>query len=271
MRKYFSFLSVLLAAFLSGNGQQRIVSLNGTLSEMISAFGLEDKLVGVDVTSTYPASLQQKPKVGHNRNISAENVLALKPDLVVGIEGEFNSQVMEQLKGAGVKINLYLLEYSVEGTRKLLTTLGASLNQQPKATVLLKQFDQQIAALKIAPLRKKVLFVYARGAGALQVSGHHTGPDKMITLAGATNAVDFNEFKPLTTESLVAANPDVIVLFDSGLKSVGGIDGFLNVPGVSMTNAGKGRKIVSMDGALLSGFGLRLPQAIAELNQKIKS
>ncbi|MFT4024794.1 MAG: hypothetical protein QM664_13540, partial [Flavihumibacter sp.] len=76
MIKYFSFLSVLLAAFLFGKGQQRIVSLNGTLSEMICALGMEDKLVGVDVTSTYPASLAQKPKVGHNRNISAENVLA---------------------------------------------------------------------------------------------------------------------------------------------------------------------------------------------------
>ncbi|MFT4022834.1 MAG: ABC transporter substrate-binding protein, partial [Flavihumibacter sp.] len=125
--------------------------------------------------------------------------------------------------------------------------------------------------LKISPVNRKVLFVYARGAGSLQVAGKGTALTKMIELAGGTNAVDFDNFKPLTSESLVAANPDVIVLFDSGLKSVGGPEGFLQVPGVSLTNAGKNKKIVSMDGAMLSGFGLRLPQAIAELNQKIKS
>ncbi len=271
MMKYFSFLSVLLASFLIGKGQQRIVSLHGTISEMICAFGLEDKLVGVDVTSTYPASLQQKPKVGHNRTISAENILALRPDLVVGMQGEFNSAVVEQLKGAGIKVTLFPSEYDVEGTRKLLTALGAALGQQAKAVTLLKDFDSQVAALKITPVGRKVLMVYARGVGSLQVAGSGTSLDKMIQLAGGANAVPFDNFKPLTSESLVAANPDVIVLFDSGLKSVGGIDGFLKVPGVNMTNAGKAKKIVSMDGALLSGFGLRLPQAIAELNKKIKS
>jgi len=67
----------------------------------------------------------------------------------------------------------------------------------------------------------------------------------------------------------VAANSDVILLFDSGLQSVGGVDGLLKVPGVSSTNAGKNKKIISMDGQFLSGFGLRLPQAIQQLNKKI--
>lgn len=251
--------------------QQRIVSLNGTLSEMICALGLESKLVGVDVTSTYPQSLQSKPKVGHNRNISAENVMALKPDLVVGINGEFNNNVMEQLKAAGIKLGLYQLEYSTEGTKKLLKNLGEDLQEQQKAAALSTSFDQQIAALKIAPVGRKVLFVYARGVGALSVCGQHTSIDRMIRLAGAQNAVSFDDFKPLTAESLVTADPDVIVLFDSGLKSVGGVDGFLKVPGVNLTKAGKGRKIVTMDGSLMSGFGLRLPQAIQELHQKIKA
>jgi iron complex transport system substrate-binding protein len=103
------------------------------------------------------------------------------------------------------------------------------------------------------------------------VSGTGTSIDKMIQLAGGKNAVtDFADFKPLAAESLVAANPDMILLFDSGLNSIGGIDGLEKIPGIIQTNAGRNRKIISMDGELLSGFGLRLPQAIRELQEKIK-
>jgi iron complex transport system substrate-binding protein len=128
-----------------------------------------------------------------------------------------------------------------------------------------------MAALKLAPANKKVLFIYARGTGSMTVSGTGTALDNMIKLAGAQNAITgFAQFKPLSAESLVAANPDVILLFDSGLQSVGGAEGLLGVQGVSATNAGKNKKIVSMDGQFLSGFGLRLPAAIAELNKKLQ-
>ncbi len=105
----------------------------------------------------------------------------------------------------------------------------------------------------------------------MTVSGTGTALDHMIGLAGAQNAITgFTQFKPLSAESLVAANPDVLLLFDSGLQSVGGPDGLLTVQGISATNAGKKqRSFPWMDN--FSGFGLRLPAAIAELNKKIHS
>ena len=102
------------------------------------------------------------------------------------------------------------------------------------------------------------------------VAGQRTQLDEMIKLAGGENAVSgFEDFKPLTAESLVAANPDVILLFDSGLSSLGGIDGLLEVQGIGQTNAGKNRKVVEMDGQFLTGFGPRLGEAILELAKKI--
>jgi iron complex transport system substrate-binding protein len=254
-----------------GQGQQRIVSLSGAISEMLCALSLEPQIVGVDVTSNYPASLQQKAKVGHNRTISAEGILALRPTLVLSVENEMKPEVVEQIKAAGIKIQLLKQPYSPEGTRTLLQELGAATGTAPKAKQLLADFDKQMTALKIAPLKKKVLFIYARGTGSMTVSGTGTALDKMIALAGAQNAITgFTQFKPLSAESLVAANPDVILLFDSGLQSVGGAEGLLLVQGVSATAAGKNKKIVSMDGQYLSGFGLRLPAAIAELNKKLQ-
>lgn len=262
------FLFLLVSSL---HAQQRIVSLNGAISEMLCALSLEPQIVGVDITSNYPATLQQKAKVGHNRTISAEGILALRPDLVLGIQGEIKSEVMEQLTAAKIKVKLLQQAYSADGTRHMLQEIGDVTGTATKAKELRVTFDKQLAALKIAPVKKKVLFIYARGTGSMTVSGTGTALDNMIGLAGAQNAITgFTQFKPLVAESLVAANPDVILLFDSGLQSVGGAEGLLKVQGVSATNAGKNKKIISMDGQFLSGFGLRLPAAIAELNKKIR-
>src|SRR3546814_14071921 len=96
----------------------------------------------------------------------------------------------------------------------------------------------------------------------MMVAGENTQMEQVIHMAGGQNAVrGFEDFKPLTAESLVAANPDVILLFDSGLDSLGGMEGLLKVRGIAQTNAGKNRKVIEMDGQLLTGFGLRLGKA----------
>ena len=257
--------------FTANQAQQRIVSLNGSISEMLCALGLESQIVGVDVTSTYPASLQGKPKVGHNRNISAEGIVSLQPSLVLGVDNQLNPALPEQLRAVKLKTELFKQDYSAAGVRSLLQSVAAATGTAAKAPALLKSFDAQLAAIPSVKSDKKVLFIYARGAGTLMVSGTGTPIAAMIQLAGAKNAVaEFSDFKPLTAESLVAANPDIILLFDSGLQSIGGIDGLLKVPGIAQTNAGRNRAVVSMDGELLSGWGLRLPQAIRELQAKIR-
>lgn len=263
-------LALTLLMITITQAQQRIVSLNGAISEMLCALGLESQIVAVDLTSNYPASLQQKAKVGYNRTLSAEGVLALRPTLVLGATNELKPQVIEQLKAANVKTQVYTQEYTVEGTRSLLQSIAAVTGAVEKGKQVLAGFDRQMAALKLKPLHKKVLFVYARGVGAMTICGAGTSPYQVIQLAGGTNAVPgIKDFKPLSAEALVAANPDVLLLFDTGLESVGGEEGMLKVPGVSATNAGKNKKIITMDGQLMAGFGLRLPQAIAELNTRL--
>jgi iron complex transport system substrate-binding protein len=268
MKKLIALIALLTS--LSGNAQQRIVSLNGNISEMLCALGLEQQIAGVDITSTYPASLQAKPKVGHNRNISAEGVLSLQPTLVLGMDDQLDPSLIEQLQTVKVTTRIFKQELSVQGVRNLLDEVAVATGTNTKAAAIRQQFDKDMSAIKTQSIDRKILFIYARGAGTMMVSGTGTSVDKVIRLAGAQNAVTgFTDFRPLTAESLVAANPDIILLFDSGLKSLGGIDGLLKVPGVAQTAAGRNKKVIAMDGELLSGFGLRLPQAIRELQEKI--
>lgn len=251
---------------------QRIVSANGTLSEILVGLGLEKQIVGVDVTSTYPASLEKLPKIGHNRTIAAEGILTLNPDVIVYTDQSMlTPAVVKQLNSSGKKVVEFKHEYSKEGAIKLIREVGAYFNAKAQAEKMVKALQADLAKIPRPASPKKLLFIYARGTGTLMVSGTGTSLDKMFTLAGHKNAVTgFTDFKPLTAESLITANPDVLVLFSSGLESLEGIDGLLRVPGVANTNAGRNRKVVTMDGQFLTGFGPRLGKAAIELSQKVK-
>lgn len=249
----------------------RIVSLDGTVSEILCDLGLQSHLIGVDVTSTYPESLQKLPKVGHNRTISAEGVISLKPTLVLtSVNAGTKPEVIEQIKSAGITVITFQQEYSVAGTKKLIQDVANTCQVPSRAKPILKKLDADLAQVKKAINSPKVLFIYARGTGTMMVSGKGTQVDKMIELAGGVNATSsFENYKPLTAEALVTANPDVILLFDSGLESLGGAQGLAKVQGIAQTNAGKNGRIVTMDGHLLTGFSPRLGKALQELTQKI--
>jgi iron complex transport system substrate-binding protein len=269
---FVSLVFCLLASFSMATAPLRIVSTNGTLSEILVGLGLEKQIVGVDVTSTYPTSLDKLPKIGHNRTIAAEGIISLNPDVIVYTDQSMISPaVVKQLNATGKKVVSFKHELSKEGAVNLIREVGAYFNAKPQAEKMIKSLQADLAKIKPAPAPKKLLFIYARGTGTLMVSGTGTSVDKMFQLAGHKNAVQgFTEFKPLTAESLITANPDVLVLFQSGLESLEGIDGLLRLPGVANTNAGKNRKIVTMDGQFLTGFGPRLGKAAQELSQKVK-
>ena len=250
---------------------QKIVSLNGAVTEIVAALGHEKELVGVDVTSTYPESVTKTAKdLGHVRTISIESIMALNPTLIIGTEKDLSPELLAKIKSSGVKAELFKQEFTPAGTKRLIADVAKVIGEDQKAFTLQERLFASLKSdltLKPAP---KVLFIYARGANMLMVSGTNTPVDKVIALAGAKNAVtDFEDYKPLTPEALIKGNPDVILMFDSGLESVGGAAGVLKIPGVDKTNAGKNKKIIAMDGGLLSGFGPRLGEAATQLNSEL--
>src|SRR5688572_13938009 len=153
MNKRILLLTCLILLACISQAQQRIVSLNGAVSEMLCALGLEGSIVGVDVTSNYPASLNQKTKVGHNRTISAEGVLALRPTLVLGVKDQLKPEVAEQLSAAHVQVQLLQQEFSVAGTRALLQQIATATGAAEKGKQVLAAFDKQWQAMRIAPVK----------------------------------------------------------------------------------------------------------------------
>lgn len=247
--------------------EHRIISLNGAITEIVAALGHEGQLVGRDVTSTWPESVKETATdLGHVRSLSIESVMALQPTIILATEKDMNPELRERLNSSGVTAHVFPQEYSPEGTKRLIADVAKALGHDDYKK-LQDKIDADLA--KVQPLANspKVLFIYARGAGNLMVGGKNTPVDKVIALAGAQNAVtEFEDYKPLTPEALIQANPDVILMFDSGIGSLGGPQGVLKIQGIDKTNAGKNKKIIAMDGGLLSGFGPRVGEAAIQLN-----
>ena len=276
MKKVFFILSFVLwnmstmACSLSTNppAKERIVSLNGAITEIICALGKQNEIVGVDVTSTFPSDLKAQD-LGHVRSISIESLLALKPTLILATEKDVNPELTKRLKASGIKTCIIKQDFSINGTQKMIQDVADALQIQ-KTQFLSQKINTDLSKLKSMKSQPKILFIYARGAGTLMVAGQKTPVEAMMQLAGGKNAVQgFEDYKPLTPEALITANPDEILFFDKGLQSLGGVEGALKIEGIKQKTAGKNRKIISLDGALLSGFGPRVGEAVVQLNQLI--
>lgn len=248
--------------------QDRIISLNGSITEILAALDYNTQIVGVDVTSSYPESIKNVAKdLGHVNKVSIESIMELKPTLVLGLVNEVSEDLKKQLTDAGVNVQLITLKHSIDGSKEMIQEVAKAVKNE-NYNKLLTTIDTEIKDVTVLENKPKVLFIYARGAGMLMVAGTDTPIDEMIKLAGGQNAItEFSDYKPLTPESLLANNPDYILLFDTGLQSVGGVDGVLKIDGIAQTNAGKNKKIIAMDGQLLSGFGPRVGKGVKELNQ----
>lgn len=247
----------------------KIVSLNGAVTEIVAALGHEKEIIGVDVTSTFPENIKTTAKdLGHVRTISVEQIVALKPTVILATEKDLSPELAEKIKGAGIEAHIFKQDFTPEGSKKLIADVAGVL-KHADFKALTDKIDADLA--KVQPIAKapKVLFIYARG-NVCMVAGTNTPIEKTIALAGGQNAItEFEDYKPMTPESLVKANPDVFLLFTSGLESIGGIDGLLKMPGIDKTNAGKNKKVIALDGALISGFGPRVGEGAAALNAEL--
>lgn len=250
--------------------RSRIVSIGSAITETIFALEAEQHLVAVDESSLYPEETAELPKVSFTRNLSAEGVLSMKPTLILASGAAGPETAVRQIRSTGVPLLKFTADETVDAAFDRIEQLGNVLNREEKAVEITRRLAQDLdragSVLNRLKDRPVVLFIYARGPNHLMVAGSHTSAKTMIELAGGVNAFDeFEGYKPLTPEAVVAVNPDVILMMNSGLQSVGGAGWVLQAPGVSLTDAAKNNRIHSMDGSYLLGFGPRMGQAVLHL------
>lgn len=253
----------------------RIVALNGDIAEIVWTLGLGEQVVGVDTSAVYPPEAAAKlPKIGYQRQLAAEGILSLKPTLVIGTAEAGPPEVIEQIKQAGVKVEIVPIPSNVDDVPDRIKKIAAALGVAAKGDQLATQAKEDIVEAKKAAAASstRVAFLYVRGQTTAMISGKGTRAAAMIAATGVTDAgvqAGIDGYKPITPEALAAAKPDVLVLLDAGLQSVGGIDGLLKLPGVAQTPAGTNRKIVTLEDSYLLNLGPRTGAALKDLIAKV--
>ncbi|MXZ68912.1 MAG: ABC transporter substrate-binding protein [Acidimicrobiia bacterium] len=250
----------------------RIVTLNGDLNEIVYVLGYGEAVVGNDLSATFPPETIDLPKVGYQRALNAEGILSLDPTLVIGNEQAGPPQVLEQVRDAGVPVVILADETSIDGAARKVVMVGAVLGARDRAAELAEQIGAEIAgARELIPDRTpmpRIAFIYARGLGILFLAGRDTSSESLITAAGGVDAgaeAGVTDFAPLTAEGLAAADPDWLILTEDGLKSVGGLDGLLAIPGVAQTAAGRERRVLTFDDLGFLGLTPRVGTVLRSL------
>lgn len=254
---------------------QRWVSAGGALSEWVSALGGEAKLVGVDTTSQHPQSLKTLPSIGYQRSLSAEGILSLRPDILIGSEEMGPPPVIAQVKSAKVQVELFSAQPDLPTLEKNLTHLGQLLGAQAQAAQLLERYQQQLTAQKsrVAELQAQhkapgVLVLIGHAGGKPLIAGKDTAADWLLQRAGGHNLATHTGYKPFSVESLAGLDPEVLVFADRALTGEAAKAAlFKENPILNSSRAAKAGRVLELDPTLLvGGLGPRLPAALKGLS-----
>lgn len=253
---------------------QRWVSAGGALSEWISELGGQPRLVGVDTTSQHPEALKALPSIGYQRQLSAEGILSLRPDVLVGTEEMGPPPVLAQIRNAGVRVELFSSQADLAAVDANLKHLGTLLGAEQKAAQRAAGYHQQLEALQVQIKQAQashkapgVLLLVGHAGAKPLIAGQGTAGDWLLRQAGARNLAEHQGYKNFSNEALAALDPDVVVFSDRALAGEQALQALLKEnPALAASRAVRDKRLLSLDPTLLvGGLGPRLPMALQDL------
>jgi iron complex transport system substrate-binding protein len=192
---------------------ERVISLAPHVTELLYAAGGGAKIVGAVSYSDYPAAAKQLPRVGDNKALDLERIVALKPDLIVVWRHGNAQRELERLRE--MHVPLYFSEpHRLDDVAVSLTKLGQLLGTSQIADAAASSYRRDIAQLRANYASRAPVSVFYQvwDRPLMTLNGEHMISD-VIALCGGRNV--FAGLKPLvpavSTEAVLAANPEVIV------------------------------------------------------------
>lgn len=259
---------------------ERIVPLSGSLAEIVFSLGLGDHVVGRDVSTTFEQAADL-PMVTRAHDVSAEGVLALEPTVVLAETTTGPSEAVDQIRDAGVPLVVVELPQELDDIGARIDAVAEALGVAGPGDRLRERSEERVAKARGSVPggagggdRPRVAFLYLRGSASVYLlGGARSGATSLIEAAGGVDAGEQSgltkDFTPITSEALVKAAPEVILVMTKGLKSVDGVDGLVRIPGVAQTPAGMDRRIATVDDGVLLSYGPRTDQVLRSLIRQI--
>jgi iron complex transport system substrate-binding protein len=247
----------------------RIASTALGAGSIIQALGAGEALVATDLGSIGPA-----PIINPGHQIDVETLIGFRPEIIFIDQDEPDETAIAAMSSIGAQIielpPVSSMQESIDRTLLIAEALGIPERGQElnsKIANAIELIDSEALA------GKSVAFLYLRGAaGIYLLGGAGSGADDLITSLGAKDvgtALGVSGFAPINPESLMAANPDFVMVMEKGLESVGGVDGLLSLPGVSGTTAASSRGVLTGNDSQLLSFGPGTPTTLACIVQQV--
>ncbi|MEV5488323.1 ABC transporter substrate-binding protein [Streptomyces bobili] len=224
---------------------ERVVTNDVGITELMFALGLEDRMAGFampddkgDLSGVPWKDGYEKVKWLSKDQLTKENVLDARADLVFAgwnygfrEDGGFTPDALKKLgipsyiltescRNGRTKSSRGIME-PLEALYADLTNLGKLFGVEKRAAGLIADFKKQVATVRAqipAGGARPTVFLYDSGQDQPFTSGRYAAPDQIISEAGGTNLMHdvADSWTTVGWESVVARDPDVIVICDYG-------------------------------------------------------
>jgi len=267
------FLAGIAACVVASNAlavePKKIASAGGDVTEIIFEMGAGDRVVAADTTSVFPELVNDLPKVGYVRELSAEGVLATGADVLIGSYDMGPPAVMENLEAAGMRVEYVPDGRGAQRYIDKVNYVAGVLGLEDRGAEMIAEYKAQIADIEARrdamAATPKAMLILAVREGAPIAAGRETTGNDMIEIAGGQNVADYEGWKPMTAEAVIAAAPEIIFLSSIHVERMGGIEAVMDLPSIRATPAGANQSYVVLDSQLMLQFGPRSPKAMAEM------
>ena len=247
----------------------QVVSLSPSTSEIISSTYDSATLIGRTSSDDFPPSLSKVPVVASVKP-DFERIRSIKPTLVVYDADLYNADDIKKIEGMGVESYAFKA-HTVDGFEKELYVLSNKLGSETNVSGYVARIDNErrsASADSITP-SPKVVVMLSGGAGSY-VAGTGSFLAEIVKIAGGTLVgPDADKFAPMSSEALISAAPDVIVLSTSKASGAKDVAALQADPRLRTTPAMKAGRIIPFDGSVLTRRGNRVDSLIRDLHHEL--
>ena len=258
---------------LKAQNDSRVVIAGGSITEIFYLLGIQDRIVAVDITSNFPDDTKNFPSIGYVRMLSAEGLLSMNPSIILGENDMGPPNVIDQVNKTGVELRIIPEEKSLNGILEKIKCVAGIMGVTSDADKLINEkFNDMV--LQVYKNRKIVLeknisamVIYSMQGTSPIVSGAGESGDAFLQMIGARNAfATFEGWKPASAESIIANNPDYIIVTNRLLNRFSSIEELRKHPALSQTIAAKNSQIIAKDGMAIMGLGPRTIECALEVS-----
>jgi len=226
---------------------ERIIISGNHITEIVFALGAGEQVVGADKTSTSPERAKAIAVLGHPSHLSIEGILSLGPTLFISDDKYLNRKLNSQLEQASVGTLILKQAITLADLQQQINLIALALDKKEQGAELIARLEKESTELtslkQMINTPQKALFLF--GKDSLLIAGENTSIDRLLAMAGIVNAAGFEGMKPMTPESVIISNPDLLITVDKALAGKGqaGRDRFFGITAIAATPAGKNKRI----------------------------